>query len=49
VRTDPQIATEILTFLDAAGVKTVALADRILGCPHEDGIDCEGSTCPQCS
>ena len=26
VRTDPQIATEVLTFLDAAGVKTVALA-----------------------
>ena len=48
VRTDPQIATEILTFLDAAGVKTVALADRIIGCPHEEGIDYEGPTCPRC-
>src|SRR3954463_5962738 len=48
VRTDPQIATEILTFLDAAGVKTVALADRIIGCPHEEGIDYEGPTCSQC-
>src|SRR3954447_17959334 len=46
VRTDPQIATEILTFLDAAGVKTVALADRIIGCPHEEGIDYEGPTLP---
>src|SRR3954467_14578825 len=45
VRTDPQIVAEILTFLDAAGVKTVALADRIIGCPHE-GIDYEGPTCP---
>jgi hypothetical protein len=48
VRTDPQIATEILTFLDGAGVKTVALADRIIGCPHEEGIDYEGPTCPRC-
>ena len=43
---DPQIAAEILTFLDGAGVKTVALADRIIGCPHEEGIDYEGPTCP---
>src|SRR5687768_15172804 len=48
VRTDPPIATEILTFLDAAGVKMVALADRILRCPHEEGIDYEEPTCPQC-
>src|SRR3954454_21911223 len=46
VRTDPQIAAEILTFLDGAGVTTVALADRIIGCPHEEGIDYEGPTCP---
>jgi hypothetical protein len=48
VRTDPQIAAEILTFIDGAGVKTVALADRIIGCPHEEGIDYEGPTCPRC-
>src|SRR3954454_18138758 len=46
VRTDPQIATEILTFLDGRGAKTVALADRIIGCPHEEGIDYEGPPCP---
>jgi len=46
VRTDPQIAAEILTFLDAAGVKTVALANRIIGCPHEEGINYEGPTYP---
>jgi len=39
VRTDAEIATEILTFIDRAGVKTVAMADRIIGCPHEEGID----------
>ena len=48
VRTDPHIAAEILTFLDAADVKTVAMTDRIIGCPHEEGIDYEGQTCPRC-
>jgi len=48
VRTDAEIATEILTFIDGAGVKTVAMADQIIGCPHEEGIDYEGETCPQC-
>ena len=48
VRTDPEIATEILTFIDGAGVKTVAMADRIIGCPHEEGIDYKGETCPRC-
>src|SRR4051812_45932864 len=48
VRTDPEIATEILTFIDGAGVKTVTMADRIIGCPHEEGIDYEGPTCPRC-
>jgi hypothetical protein len=48
VRADPQIATEILTFIDEIGVKTVTVADRIIGCPHEEGIDYEGPTCPQC-
>lgn len=35
-------------FIDRAGVKTVAMADRIIGCPHEEGIDYEGPTCPRC-
>jgi hypothetical protein len=48
VRTDAEIATEILTFIDGAGVKTVAMVDQIIGCPHEEGIDYEGPTCPRC-
>ena len=49
VRADPRIATEILALIDESGVKTVALADRIIGCPHdEEGIDYEGPTCPRC-
>jgi hypothetical protein len=48
VRTDPEIATEILTFIDGASVKTVAMADWIIGCPHEEGIDYERPTCLRC-
>lgn len=30
-------------------VQRVAMAGRIIGCPHEEGIDYpEGLTCPQC-
>ena len=24
------------------------MTDRIIGCPHEEGIDYEGSVCPRC-
>jgi len=30
------------------GAKSVVMTDRIIGCPHEEGIDYEGSTCPDC-
>src|SRR4051812_9319014 len=26
----------------------VVMTDRIIGCPHEEGIDYEGTTCPTC-
>ncbi len=48
VRRDPAIAVEILAQLEAWAVKTVAMPDRIIGCPHEEGIDYVGDTCPQC-
>jgi hypothetical protein len=47
-RDDPRIAEEIRKFITAHEVRTVAMTDRILGCPHEEGIDYEGPTCPQC-
>lgn len=29
--------------------KSVVMADRIIGCPHEEGVDYpDGSKCPQC-
>ena len=49
VRRDRQISLEIIEFIKESGAKSVVIADRILGCPHEEGIDYpEGSTCPKC-
>ena len=49
VRTDPAIANEILQFVRDHGAKSVVTTERIIGCPHEEGIDYpEGQVCPQC-
>jgi hypothetical protein len=49
VRIDRAINDEILSFIKENSVQRVAMAGRIIGCPHEEGIDYpEGSTCPQC-
>ena len=36
------------TKLTEARAKSVVMTDRIIGCPHEEGIDYEGATCPAC-
>jgi hypothetical protein len=49
VRTDPAVGAEILRFVQDHGAKSVVMTDRIIGCPHEEGIDYpEGQACPQC-
>jgi hypothetical protein len=49
VRIDRAINNEILVFIKAYQVKRVAMAGRIIGCPHEEGIDYpEGAICPKC-
>jgi hypothetical protein len=49
VRRDPAIGEEILSFTRQHGAKTVVVADRIIGCPHEEGIDyLDGEACPRC-
>ena len=49
VRKDVSIHQEILKFIQEKGVKRVTMVDRIIGCPHEEGIDFpEGKACPQC-
>jgi len=48
IRNDATVAQEALSFIDAAGAKSVVMTDRIIGCPHEEGIDYEGQSCPAC-
>ena len=48
VRRDAAIAASILEFIAKFEVRTVVMTDRIIGCPHEEGIDYEGSVCPRC-
>jgi hypothetical protein len=49
VRTDTQINGAILQFIEQQGARSVGMYDRIIGCPHEEGVDYpEGKTCPQC-
>lgn len=50
VRAVHQVNEEIVAFLRPYGVRTVSMVERIIGCPHEEGIDYpEGGTCPHCS
>jgi len=48
IRNDTRVGEEVLAFIEAAGAKTVVMTDGIIGCPHEEGIDYEGPTCPAC-
>ena len=48
VRQDPAILAEVVRLFEEHGVRTVAMVDRIIGCPHEEGIDYEGPSCPRC-
>lgn len=49
VRFDPEIREQILDFLGEHNIHRVSMLDRIIGCPHEEGIDYpEGENCPQC-
>ena len=48
IRNDAGVAEEVLAFIDAVGARSIVMTDRIIGCPHEEGIDYEGPTCPAC-
>ena len=48
IRADPGIAREILEFIGQHQVRSVAMTDGIIGCPHQEGIDYEGEWCPVC-
>ena len=49
VRHDPIISLEVADYLQQHGAKQTVTSDRIIGCPHEEGIDYPmGRTCPRC-
>jgi hypothetical protein len=49
VRVDETVFAEIVTFLREHKVQSVAMTEKILGCPHEEGIDYpNGEACPDC-
>ena len=49
IRHDEQVFMEAVQWLKDHVVQRVLAVDRILGCPHEEGIDyAEGEPCPLC-
>lgn len=49
IRRDRAVSLEIIEFIKEQGAKSVIIADRIMGCPHEEGKDYpDGTVCPQC-
>jgi hypothetical protein len=49
LRDDPVTLERIDALMREWGTTSVAMTDRIIGCPHEEGIDYpEGESCPQC-
>ena len=49
VRSDPHVSAEVAAFISDWPVRRTVEAGRIIGCPHQEGIDYPmGRTCPQC-
>ena len=49
VRTNAEINSQILEFIRDHRAVRIAMVERIIGCPHEEGIDYpEGELCPHC-
>jgi len=46
VRADTAVAGKILEFIESHGVLSIVMADGIMGCPHQEGVDYEGEWCP---
>ena len=49
IRRNAAVLEEIVKLIRRRQVKSVAMPEEILGCPHEEGIDYPtGDVCPQC-
>lgn len=49
IRDNSAVLAQALEFGRDKEAKSVAMPDRIIGCPHEEGIDYpDGEACPKC-
>ena len=49
LRQDHEVHEQILAFIRSHDAKSVVSAERIIGCPHEEGVDYpDGTICPRC-
>ena len=49
IRRDAAVLEAMFRMTQSRGVRSVAMAEQILGCPHEEGIDySQGESCPEC-
>lgn len=49
IRHEAKLLEEVLDLLTEQGVRSVVMLDRLIGCPHEEGVDYPlGQECPQC-
>ena len=49
VTTSPKVQREMKEFFETNGVKSIAMSEGNMGCPHEEGEDFpEGEDCPFC-
>ena len=49
LRSDEEATHQIRAFLSQHDVLSVAMVDRIIGCPHEEGVDyADDTACPEC-
>jgi len=50
VREIPDVVKELAAFIGKWNPKVVTSPDKIIGCPHEEGIDYpENESCPECT
>ena len=49
IRHDTTVEREVAQHIAESGVTEVIMTDRVIGCPHEEGIDYpEGEVCQEC-
>ncbi len=49
MRENLEVGEKVLALIKEHAAKSVVVSDRIIGCPHEEGIDYpDGKSCPKC-